>query len=39
MATALGPVTNGAVKVLHLTGQTVGGDSLTGEDVVVIKKK
>ena len=36
---ALGPVTDGDVLVLHLTGNMLDGTLLVGEDVVVILKK
>ena len=42
LSTVLGPVTDGAVRVLSLTGSLLpefGGTSIVGEDVVVILKK
>jgi hypothetical protein len=37
--TALGSVTDGEVKVLHLNGKLTDGTPIEGEDVVVIKNK
>jgi hypothetical protein len=39
VVTALGPVTDGEVRVLKLTGQLLDGTPIVGEDVVVILKK
>lgn len=42
LVSAMGPVTNGEVKVLRLTGSLTaasGGTPIEGEDVVVIKKR
>src|SRR5207249_10170510 len=36
---ALGPATDGEVRVLKLTGQLLDGTPIIGEDVVVILKK
>ncbi len=36
---ALGPVADGEVRVLHLTGKLKDGTDIIGEDVVVILKK
>jgi len=39
IVSALGSVTNGEIKVLHLTGKLYDGTPIVGEDVVVILKK
>lgn len=39
LITALGPINDGEVRVLHLTGYLRDGTSLVGEDVVIILQK